>query len=117
MAPLPLLAAFAALIPTVAAPEATLVLSRTHQGTTQVTQLTCAPAGGGHPRAAVVCEALGPVGGQVSDLADGNAVCTLQYDPVTVTAAGVWRGEPREFTAEYANPCLLHADTGPVFSF
>ncbi|CCH34740.1 SSI family serine proteinase inhibitor [Actinosynnema sp. NPDC047251] len=117
MAPLPLLAAFAALVPAVAVPEANLVLSRTHDGTTTIHNLTCEPTGGSHPGATLACAALDPVAGQFADLSEDGVVCTLQYDPVTVVATGTWRGETREFTAEYGNPCHAKAATGPVFDF
>ncbi|MEU4801798.1 SSI family serine proteinase inhibitor [Actinosynnema sp. NPDC023587] len=117
MAALPLIAALAALIPTASVPQASFVLSKTHGDAIEVMNLTCEPVGGRHPRAPESCAALHPVGGQVSELAKEGVACTLQYDPVKVVATGMWRGETREFTAEFANPCVMLAETGPVFDF
>ncbi|MBB5955248.1 hypothetical protein FHS29_001818 [Saccharothrix tamanrassetensis] len=117
MAPLPLLAAIAALIPVFAVPESGFALSVTHRDSVRLMNLTCGPTGGSHPRAAEACDALSPVDGEISNLATETAVCTLEYDPVKVSATGTWRGETREFAAEFPNPCAMHADTGPVFDF
>ncbi len=117
MAPLSLLAAFAALVPTLTAPESTFVLSVARGEAVETVRLTCEPAGGNHPNADRACTALSSVNGEIPGLADDAAVCTLQYDPVTVIASGMWRGEVRRFSARYNNPCLMRADTGPVFDF
>jgi hypothetical protein len=40
----------------------------------------------------------------------------MQYDPVTVTATGRWEGRAVRYQHTFGNACLLHVDTGPVFS-
>ncbi|MCE6998052.1 subtilase-type protease inhibitor [Saccharothrix sp. S26] len=115
MAPLPFFAAIAALIPAFAAPQSGFVLSVQRGDTVQMTNLTCEPAGGLHPRADQACLALSEVDGQIDGLSTGQALCTLEYDPVRVKASGTWRGETRLFEAEYPNQCVLLAETGPVF--
>lgn len=117
MAPIPLLAAFAALIPSVAVPDSSFVLTKVHGDTVAVMNLRCEPAGGNHPRAALACDVLSPVRGEVGDLTEAAIACTLEYDPVTVTATGRWRGESRGFTQRYPNRCAMTAATGPVFDF
>ncbi|XVS63586.1 SSI family serine proteinase inhibitor [Actinosynnema sp. CA-299493] len=117
MAPLPLFAAIAALIPAFSAPESTFVLSVQHGESILYSHLTCEPAGGLHPRADEACLALSDVDGQVGGLATGQGLCTLEHDPVRVTASGTWRGETRSFQAEFSNPCVMLAETGPVFDF
>jgi hypothetical protein len=115
MAPLPLFAAIAALIPAFATPESSFVLSVQRGDAVQLSNLTCEPAGGLHPRADEACLALSDVEGKIEGLSTGQALCTLEYDPVVVKASGTWRGETRAFEAEYANPCVMLAETGPVF--
>lgn len=117
MAPLPFFAAIAALIPAFAAPESSFMLTVQRGEALQLSNLTCEPAGGMHPRADEACLALSDVEGKIEGLSTGQALCTLEYDPVRVKASGTWRGETRAFEAEYANPCVMRAETGPVFDF
>ena len=117
MAPLPLFAAIAALIPAFSTPESSFVLSVQRGDSFQFSNLTCEPAGGPHPKAAEACAALSDVDGQFAGLSTGQALCTLEYDPVRVTASGTWRGETRSFDAEFPNACVMRAETGPVFDF
>ncbi|MFT7841361.1 SSI family serine proteinase inhibitor [Saccharothrix sp. BKS2] len=117
MAPLPVLAAIAALIPSFAAPESSFVLSTTRDGALQVVNLICEPNGGLHPRADETCAALSEVDGQVGSMNPGQGACTMEYAPVRVKATGKWRGEKRSFQAEFSNACLMRAHTGPVFDF
>lgn len=113
---LPLAAVLAALIPVVTVPQSSFVLS-VQTDSTRVARLHCDPASGNHPHAAKACDALSRVDGRIEDLADETAMCTLEYDPVRVTATGRWRGLPRTFSSEFSNSCLLRANTGPVFTF
>ncbi|NUT46094.1 MAG: hypothetical protein HOV94_02070 [Saccharothrix sp.] len=117
MAPLPLIAAFAALIPAVAVPESSFVLSVQRGASYQFSNLTCEPAGGLHPRAEQACLTLSDVDGQLDGLTTAEGFCTLEYAPVRVKASGTWRGESREFEAEFPNACVMRAQTGPVFDF
>ncbi|MBW4716318.1 SSI family serine proteinase inhibitor [Saccharothrix obliqua] len=117
MAPLPLLAAFAALFPTVVAPESSFTLTTNHRDTIRLAHLTCGPAGGTHGNAHHACAALSEVDGRIDELRAAPVSCTMEYDPVTVTATGTWRGERRRFTQTFENPCVLRAGTGHVFDF
>jgi hypothetical protein len=79
--------------------------------------LTCGPAGGSHRSARKACAAIGAVNGSLDKLVPAQTMCTMQYDPVTVTATGSWRGSALRYTHTFSNSCVLGADTGPVFAF
>ncbi|MFJ9038598.1 subtilase-type protease inhibitor [Streptomyces sp. NPDC102406] len=84
--------------------------------------LTCAPRPSGtHPDAARACAELAAAGGdfdQVTIAEDTEGtVCTHKYDPVTVTAQGVWRGERVTYERTFANECVKNAGSGAVFEF
>src|SRR5690606_6993499 len=58
--------------------------------------LTCAPgAEGTHPAPEAACAELESVGGQFTALArtSPDRMCTRQWDPVVITAHGVWHGQ------------------------
>jgi hypothetical protein len=79
--------------------------------------LTCRPDGGSHKLARDACSALAKVGGDFGRLQQGAGVaCTMQYDPVTVTAVGRWKGKRVDYKKTYGNACSLSTTTGPVFS-
>lgn len=72
--------------------------------------LTCAPrAQGTHPAADAACAELAVVQGRIAELAGGpsNRACTRQWDPVVVTAHGVWQGKRIAFDAMYGNTCEM----------
>jgi hypothetical protein len=84
---------------------------------TRQATLTCGPAGGSHHNARKACEAIGAAGGNLNKLVPDQTMCTMQYDPVTVTANGRWRGATMRYTHTFSNACVLGADTGAVFAF
>ncbi|MEU1303790.1 subtilase-type protease inhibitor [Streptomyces shenzhenensis] len=81
--------------------------------------LTCAPApSGSHPAAALACAELGLAGGDLAALAPReDAVCTREYDPVVVTAEGVWQGRRVFAERTFANACVKNAHGAGVFAF
>ncbi|MFC7647984.1 SSI family serine proteinase inhibitor [Streptosporangium lutulentum] len=80
--------------------------------------LQCDPPRGTHSDPEWACEVLEEVGGHPADLKPRREVaCTLQYDPVTVSATGIWNGRFIRFERTYGNTCMLLAETGPVFAF
>lgn len=83
--------------------------------------LRCSPSPfGDHPAPADACAELRAVGGDFDLLvADGAGTpCTRIWDPVTITADGVWEGRRVTFSHTFGNSCLLHrSDTGVVFAF
>lgn len=81
--------------------------------------LTCAPtASGTHPAAPDACAELRAVGGDFAALtAGGDVLCTKEYNPVVVTAAGVWQGKRVTFERTFANECVKNAAMTSVFAF
>jgi hypothetical protein len=130
MAPLPLLAAFAAVFPFLPAagiaappgadvvPSSTIVLTTsTADAGVRSVDLRCEPSGGSHPNAREACDDLLRSDGDVQAVQDSDSLCTFEYQPVHVTAAGSWRGEHRSFDHVYPNACAMRVDTGSVFGF
>ncbi|MEV1048078.1 subtilase-type protease inhibitor [Streptomyces sp. NPDC049916] len=84
--------------------------------------LTCAPRPGGtHPAAATACKELAAVQGKFADLTAGpsNRTCSRQWDPVVVTAQGVWEGKRVAFHTTYGNACEMAGSVNgtSVFAF
>ncbi|WP_308368401.1 SSI family serine proteinase inhibitor [Streptomyces sp. ISL-36] len=84
--------------------------------------LDCAPLpGGSHPSPAAACAELAAAGGDLGLLTaiPGNRPCTREWDPVTVTADGVWEGRRISWSATYGNACEMRSRVaeGAVFSF
>jgi hypothetical protein len=84
--------------------------------------LNCAPtASGTHPAAIEACAELRAVGGNFDDIdalygRDG-AMCTKQFDPVVVTADGVWQGKRVSYERTFANECVKNSSGMTVFTF
>ncbi|SMD26479.1 Subtilisin inhibitor-like [Kibdelosporangium aridum] len=79
--------------------------------------LTCDPDGGGHPHATKACDRLREVHGDFTELrGNPGTVCTTQWDPVTVTADGIWQDRFVHWQHTYSNTCQL-ASTDPIFAF
>ncbi|GAA1314913.1 SSI family serine proteinase inhibitor [Saccharothrix xinjiangensis] len=82
------------------------------------TRFSCDPASGEHTRAQTACEEIAAANGDFTQLgADDSRICTYEYDPVTVFAFGVYRGEPVQYVEEFPNRCAMENETGSVFSF
>lgn len=81
--------------------------------------LTCGPTGGTHPRAAAACAIVDQVGGAgLEDMnLDPNAICTLEYNPYTVSVQGNDHFLWIDFVKTYDNPCVLNAHTGAFYQF
>ncbi|MBT2449533.1 subtilase-type protease inhibitor [Streptomyces sp. ISL-43] len=80
--------------------------------------LVCAPRpGGNHPAPAAACAELRANGPELDALAEprSDAACTREWDPVTVTADGVWQGRRLSYSYTYANPCGLRNSIGVLF--
>lgn len=76
--------------------------------------LSCAPTGGSHPSPRRACEQLNAARGRAEHVPPAGGMCTTEYDPVTVSASGVWRGQRREYRQEFPNHCTAVRDTGGV---
>ncbi|MEU6214233.1 subtilase-type protease inhibitor [Streptomyces sp. NPDC047023] len=82
--------------------------------------LVCAPTPGGtHPNPGAACRELRAAGAQLDPLAApaADAVCTREWNPMTVTADGVWQGQRFGYAYTFANPCGLRNTTGALFDF
>lgn len=79
--------------------------------------LKCQPAGGSHRHAREACVQLDAANGNPTSLQarQTNAQCTMELDPVTVTAVGHWHGSSISFEQTYSNSCVLSVKTGAVF--
>ncbi|GAA4763883.1 MULTISPECIES: subtilase-type protease inhibitor [Streptomyces] len=82
--------------------------------------LECAPgARGSHPAPEDACgELRAQAGGFDASVAlDPDRACTKQWDPVTVTATGVWEGRHVSYSHTFGNPCVKSTARGVLFSF
>ncbi|WP_338894534.1 protease inhibitor [Streptomyces sp. TG1A-60] len=81
--------------------------------------LTCAPRPfGTHPAAAEACAELGAVGGDFAALAGrAGVMCTKEYDPVVVTAQGVWQGKRVAYERTFPNECLKNSAASVLYAF
>ncbi|WP_436496734.1 SSI family serine proteinase inhibitor [Actinokineospora sp. HUAS TT18] len=114
------LAAASAAAPAAAAPRESAYLVLTVSGSDELLRigsLRCGPNGGNHHSPDAACHTLAQVNGEFHRLnVAPDRACTLQYDPVRVTASGRWHGKRVSFEETYGNPCVLAVTTGPVFA-
>jgi hypothetical protein len=82
----------------------------------RVVTLTCDPDGGSHPHVSEACTRLRAVDGDFTKLR-GTGICPLVWDPVTVTASGVWHDRVINWQRTYSNKCFLRNETYPIFEF
>ncbi len=102
------------------APRHGLLLTVSGAGNTWIrgVGLHCSsPVGGGHPAARAACDDLTWARGGFDALPGDPHPCSKQYDPVTATADGTWRGRAVHWKKTFPNACALDAATGPVFRF
>ncbi|MCX5380450.1 subtilase-type protease inhibitor [Streptomyces sp. NBC_00091] len=85
--------------------------------------LSCMPsAQGTHPAPEAACTALNSTGGTFDRLLaapDVNRACPMHYEPVTVTAEGVWQGSRVAWKHTFSNSCAMSAtlNGNAVFAF
>ncbi|KUL33892.1 protease inhibitor protein [Streptomyces sp. NRRL F-4489] len=84
--------------------------------------LSCMPVpSGSHPMARAACTQLRAVSGDFNAVTAGAAasdrLCTKEWNPVLVTADGVWQGRRVAYTHTFANPCEMTDGKGTVFEF
>lgn len=96
--------------------ELTMTVTPQEQNTTSVFTLTCNPDGGSHPAADTACAEIEAAQGNFASLpGEPGKLCTLEYQPVTVTATGTWRGQQVDYQQTFPNTCALISETGSVF--
>ncbi|MFD7030323.1 SSI family serine proteinase inhibitor [Streptomyces sp. NPDC051555] len=82
--------------------------------------LVCAPRPSGtHPDPAGACTELLAAAGQADTITRGGSAgpCTREWDPVTVTADGVWQGKHYTYQHTFANRCAMRGGSGSLFAF
>lgn len=82
--------------------------------------LTCAPtAGGTHPDAVGACAELHSTRAELDSVTTrgSRAVCSKEWNPVTVTAEGVWEGKRYSYVHTFGNPCAKNSGSGTIFDF
>ncbi|WNM33076.1 subtilase-type protease inhibitor [Streptomyces sp. Li-HN-5-11] len=81
--------------------------------------LNCAPtASGTHPAAPDACADLRAAGGDFDALTPkADTMCMKIWNPVVVTAQGVWEGKRVSYERTFANQCVMNAAAGSVFAF
>lgn len=102
-----------------------LAVAQGEQATTFVraSALSCAPtAQGTHPDPEAACAALAATNGTLDALLaapDQDRACPMHYDPVTVTADGVWQGKHISWKHTFSNSCVMAStlNGNAVFAF
>ncbi|MFJ9418132.1 MULTISPECIES: subtilase-type protease inhibitor [unclassified Streptomyces] len=82
--------------------------------------LSCMPrATGSHPDPRAACSQLRAVAGDFTAVTGEvtQRLCTKEWDPVVVTADGVWQGHRVSYTYTFANSCTMNGGQGSVFRF
>ncbi|MQY20592.1 subtilase-type protease inhibitor [Nocardia macrotermitis] len=96
-----------------------LTISQQHAPIQRTVLLVCAPVvAGNHPQASAACDELEAAGGDFENLR-GRLMfyCPMIYDPVTLTADGIWHGRQVSFRQTYGNSCQAAARSISVFEF
>ncbi|MBT2387036.1 subtilase-type protease inhibitor [Streptomyces sp. ISL-11] len=94
--------------------------SRDDSGVQRAVTLTCMPkAAGTHPAAKDACTQLRSAGGDFDKVTavKADTICTKEWNPIVVTAEGVWEGRRVNYEHTFANPCAFKAGKGTVFEF
>ncbi|MET9887356.1 subtilase-type protease inhibitor [Streptomyces sp. NPDC006430] len=85
--------------------------------------LSCMPTAlGTHPDPEAACTALNSTGGSFDRLLaapNPDRACPMHYDPVTITADGVWQGSRVAWKHTFSNACVMSAtlNGNAVFAF
>ena len=83
---------------------------------TKTVDVDCRSVSGSHPHADTVCAALERVGGDITALQPrADVACSMLYDPVTVTASGIWDGRQFWLRRTFGNRCQMEAVEGDLF--
>ncbi|MFI1971118.1 protease inhibitor protein [Streptomyces cinnamoneus] len=94
--------------------------SAAQAGVQRAVTLTCTPkATGSHPDASGACAQLRAAGGDFDKITTikSGTFCTREWNPIVVTAQGVWEGKRVSYEHTFANPCEMKAGKGTVFEF
>ncbi|MEU3751158.1 subtilase-type protease inhibitor [Streptomyces olivoreticuli] len=94
--------------------------NRDSSGVQRAVTLTCTPkANGSHPDAKSACDQLRAADGDFDKTIafKADTFCTKEWNPIVVTAEGVWQGKRVSYEHTFANPCMKRAIQGTVFEF
>ncbi|QFY12943.1 protease inhibitor [Nonomuraea phyllanthi] len=96
-----------------------LFLSVTGDGgaTLRAVAIQCPHRAEQHPYGTLTCALLAAVDGNIDRLPGDPHPCTMEHDPVTATATGIWRNRRVNWQKTFSNACVLDAATSPVFRF
>src|SRR4051812_19178671 len=103
-----------------AALPSSLTLTATTDGQApHVVELSCDPVAGTHPDAELACMQLDQVNGDIASMpgTEAHIFCPMIFQPIRVTATGVWRGRTVLFQDSYTNSCERDNKTGNLFRF
>lgn len=107
-------------VPAAAAMPSTLSLTATTRGQApHVVELTCDPVAGTHPDAQLACLQLEQVDGDIANMpgTEAHIFCPMIFQPIKVSATGLWRGRTILFQDSYTNSCERDNKTGNLFRF
>ncbi|MFJ3923235.1 SSI family serine proteinase inhibitor [Streptomyces sp. NPDC090022] len=82
--------------------------------------LVCAPRPSGtHPAPAAACAELRAADAMFDTITmpATGVRCSKEWDPMTVTADGVWNGRRVAYTHTFGNPCAMRHGSGALFRF
>ncbi|WP_329388925.1 subtilase-type protease inhibitor [Streptomyces sp. NBC_01351] len=82
--------------------------------------LACTPTPGGtHPDPVGACAELREYGARLDAVTApaADTACTREWNPMTVTADGVWDGRRLSYAHTFGNACGLRGTTGMLFDF
>ncbi|MFB9908625.1 SSI family serine proteinase inhibitor [Allokutzneria oryzae] len=79
--------------------------------------LACEPLGGTHSRTHQACDRLREVQGEIPAMNYRKGACTDDYNPVTTTAVGTYRGRQISYSKTWMNRCEMWRATGELFQF
>ncbi|WP_042432328.1 SSI family serine proteinase inhibitor [Streptacidiphilus anmyonensis] len=113
--------AFAEPAPGVAGPSVLVLTVTPAAGSTpgvgRSAVLDCgAEPGGTHPAPVAACATLRADGLDFTAKPALQVMCPDIVSPVTVTATGVWNGDPVDYQRTYTNQCLMQRATGVLFT-
>jgi hypothetical protein len=97
-----------------------LTLTATTDGRApHVVELTCDPVAGTHPDAQLACYQLEQVDGDIAHMpgTEAHIFCPMIFQPIEVSATGLWRGHTVLFQDKYTNSCERDNKTGNLFRF
>ncbi|MEU9489659.1 SSI family serine proteinase inhibitor [Streptomyces decoyicus] len=94
-----------------------LTVSGTGNTWSRGVRLSCPDIHGRHPHAGAACDALAWARGDIDALPGEPRTCTREFDPVTATATGTYRGAQVNWHKEFPNACSMDSATGPLFRF